>query len=50
MKNPNGSSQVENHDIAVLFTKSSKSCTVRIDSIEPQIFQTVSERYNHKRQ
>ncbi len=46
MKNPNGTSKVENHDIEVLFTKSSKSCIVRIDNNELQIFQILSERYN----
>lgn len=48
MKKPDGTSTVEHHDIEVLFTKSSKTCTVRIDNGDPQIFQIVSEQYNQQ--
>jgi hypothetical protein len=48
MKNPDGTSTVEYHDIEVLFTKSSKTCTVRIDNKDPQIFEIVSEQYNQQ--
>jgi hypothetical protein len=48
MRNPDQSTTVEHHDIEVLFTKSIKTCTVRIDNSDPQIFQIVSEQYNQQ--
>lgn len=48
MKKPDGTSTVEKHDIEVLFTKSSKTCSVRIDNSKPQIFQIESEKYNQQ--
>jgi hypothetical protein len=48
LKKPDGTSTLEHHDIEVLFTKSSKTCTVRIDNSDPQIFQIANELYNQQ--
>lgn len=43
VKNGNGSSIAEKHDVAVMLNESVNQCTVRIDYKEPQIFKIVSE-------
>lgn len=43
VKNSDGSSTIEKHEIAVLLNEQAKTCSVRIDYKDPQIFKIVSE-------
>lgn len=43
IKKADGTSKVEKHEIAVLFNEAAKTCSVRIDYTDPQIFKIVSE-------
>ncbi|TCN57679.1 hypothetical protein D0809_13920 [Flavobacterium circumlabens] len=43
VKKADGTSSVEKHEIAVLLNEEAKTCSVRIDYKEPQIFKIVSE-------
>jgi hypothetical protein len=44
IKNPNGTTSIENHEVAFLFNKKEKTCSVRIDYKKPQFFTIVSEK------
>jgi hypothetical protein len=44
IKNPNGTTSIENHEVALLFNKKEKTCSVRIDYKNPQIFTIISEK------
>jgi len=46
IKNPNGTTSIENHEVAFLFNKKDKTCSVRIDYKNPQIFTIVSAKKN----
>jgi hypothetical protein len=44
IKNPDGTTSTENHEVAFLFNKKDKTCSVRIDYKKPQVFTIVSEK------
>jgi hypothetical protein len=44
IKNPDGTTSTEKHEVAFLFNKTNKTCTVRIDYKKPQVFTIVSEK------
>jgi hypothetical protein len=46
IKNPDGTTSTENHEVAFLFNKKNKTCSVRIDYKTPQTFTIVSEKKN----
>ncbi|TRX34885.1 hypothetical protein FNW52_13775 [Flavobacterium sp. ZT3R18] len=48
IKNPNGTTSTENHEVAFLFNKKNKTCSVRIDYKNPQIFTITSEKKDPK--
>lgn len=48
IKNPDGTTSIENHEVAFLFNKKDKTCSVRIDYKAPQIFTIVSEKKDPK--
>lgn len=43
LKKSDGTSTAEKHDVAVVLNENVKTCSVRIDYAEPQIFKIVSE-------
>jgi hypothetical protein len=44
IKNPDGTTSTVNHEVAFLFNKKNKTCSVRVDYKEPQTFTIVSEK------
>lgn len=44
IKNPNGTISKENHEVALMFNKSNKTCIIRVDYKEPQTFTILSEK------
>ena len=48
IKNPDGTTSTEKHEAAFLFNKKDKTCSVRIDYKNPQIFIITSEKKDPK--
>lgn len=46
LKKPDGTSTVQKHEVAVVLNEDVKTCSVRIDYKEPQIFKIVSAEKN----